>query len=234
MYRNISCRQVVAPNFSIVQVNICGPFTGATRDRPPCWCTEGGLFYFSCIGKEICLSSAAGVVAPQMNQFPFEAAEEVCCKDSPLRAMLWQILRMASHGRTWRHIGRPCRCGRLARDLNAHGAQPQPVRQESPVAFSSLHSQKGKRCGAHPEKYGKIYMPLTDCVSTIGETDLRPARRFCRPSGRRSLLILKRQRQEFYKNFLKTAEKLHVCVQLLAGNGVWVKGGVEDVIDLRK
>lgn len=83
MYRNISCRQVVAPNFSIVQVNICGPFTGATRDRPPCWCTEGGLFYFSCIGEEIRLSSAAGVVAPQMNQFPFEAAEEVCWKDSP-------------------------------------------------------------------------------------------------------------------------------------------------------
>ena len=83
MYRNISCRQVVAPNFSIVQVNICGPFTGATRDRPPCWRTEGGLFYFSCIGEEIRLSSAAGVVAPQMNQFPFEAAEEVCCKDSP-------------------------------------------------------------------------------------------------------------------------------------------------------
>lgn len=84
MYRNISCRQVVALSFSIVQVNIVlwGPFTGATRDRPPCWCTEGGLFYFSCIGEEICLSSAAGVVAPQMNQFPFEVAEEVCCKDS--------------------------------------------------------------------------------------------------------------------------------------------------------
>lgn len=29
------------------------------------------------------MSSAAGVVAPQMNQFPFEATEEVCCKDSP-------------------------------------------------------------------------------------------------------------------------------------------------------
>lgn len=26
---------------------LCGPFTGATRDRPPCWCTEGGLFLFS-------------------------------------------------------------------------------------------------------------------------------------------------------------------------------------------
>lgn len=95
-----------------------------------------------------------------------------------------------------------------------------PVWQEALVAFSRLHSQKGKHCGAHPEKYGKIYMPLTDCGSTIGKMDLRPARRFCRPSGRRSLLILKRERQEFYKNFLKTAEKLHLCVQLLAGNGV--------------
>ena len=54
----------------------------------------------------------------------------------------------------------------------------------SPAAFPVPPQPKGKALSAtHPEKIGKIYMPLTDCCSTIGETDLCPARQFCRPSG---------------------------------------------------
>lgn len=85
MYRNISCRQVVAPSFSIVQVNMyyAAPSLGQPGTALRVGARKAVFFYFSCIGKEICLSSAAGVVMPQMNQFPFEAAEEVCCKDFP-------------------------------------------------------------------------------------------------------------------------------------------------------
>ena len=86
------------------------------------------------IGEEISRSGAAGIIAPQVNQLAFQAAEKVFGHGVVIRVAL---AGHAGHGRLRRHIGRPGRCEKSAQGRAAHGVRPCPARPES----------AGYRCG---------------------------------------------------------------------------------------